>query len=160
MKNKKKNGVFSLPLLMYQAAALKKKEENTLNLGLKRKGLIQRIAGKKGLAGLAGVLGLLALLACELAGPAGLQACRFAGLLSFLFLCCLLPALSTSSRLPRELAFFSFLFFCFALVWFLFVSFQHYLPFSSCSFYVQIFICTLKHNIKFRLNKINIMHIK
>jgi hypothetical protein len=122
------------------------------------------------LAGLAaGLVGLLlALQACWLAGLAGAcWACWLAGLrallasfLFFSFAGCLLPALSTSSRLPRELAFFSFLFFCFALVWFLFVSFQHYLPFSSCSFYVQIFICTLKHNIKFRLNKINITHIK
>jgi hypothetical protein len=68
----KKKWSFSA-LLLYQAAALlRKKEENTLNLGLKKKGLIQRIAGKKGLAGLAGVLGLLGLLAC---GLAGLRAC-------------------------------------------------------------------------------------
>uniref|UniRef100_A0A2N9H0L4 Reverse transcriptase/retrotransposon-derived protein RNase H-like domain-containing protein n=1 Tax=Fagus sylvatica TaxID=28930 RepID=A0A2N9H0L4_FAGSY len=69
----------------------KEKRETTLNLGLKKKGLIQCIAGKKGLAELAGVLGLL--LACWAAGPAGLLALRacwpagLAGLLSFLFLC-------------------------------------------------------------------------
>jgi hypothetical protein len=130
------------------------------NLGLKKKGLIQCISGKKGLAGPAGVLGLLGLLACWPCWLAGLLACgpcwppffSFALLAAF----CQLFLLHQDSHVSLL----SFPFFSFALLWFLFVSFQHYLSFSSCSFYVQIFICTLKHNIKFRLNKINIMHIK
>ena len=66
--NKKKNGVFCC--LCSQRLLSVGKEENTLNLGLKKKGLIQCIAGKKGLAGLVGMLGLLGH-----AGPAGLLAC-------------------------------------------------------------------------------------
>ena len=123
-----------------------RKRRKTRFLGLKKKGLIQCIAGKKGLAG-----------ACWTCWGVGLAGC-----LLFCFPL-LLPFASSFYFIKTPTwACFLFLFFCFcfALVLFLFVSFQHYLPFSSCSFYAQIFICTLKHNIKFRLNKINITHIK
>jgi hypothetical protein len=84
------------------------------------------------------------------AGGRGEHAIRLLGLLLALWACCW----------PAGPLFLSFL--CFSLVSFCFFPALVLLPsfFSSCSFYVQIFICTLKHNIKFRLNKINIMHIK
>ena len=81
-------------------------------------------------AGLAGALGLLGRWACWLAGLQALFSFFF--FFFFSFAGCLLPAF--------------FLFFFSTIFLFLLV--------------VQIFICTLKHNIKFRLNKINIIHIK
>ena len=59
-------------------------------------------------------------------------------------------------------AFFSFFFFFFSFAGCLLPAFFLFL-FSTIFlflFVVQIFICTLKHNIKFRLNKINIIYIK
>jgi hypothetical protein len=55
MKNNQTNGVSAL--FFYQAAAVQKEKRKYAQLRLKKKGVIQCIAGKKGLAELAGVLG-------------------------------------------------------------------------------------------------------
>jgi hypothetical protein len=98
------------------------------------------------------------------AGGRGEHAIRLLGLLLACWACCwpcglaagLVGLLASGPCWPSF-----FIFLCFSLVSFCFFPTLVLLPsFSSCSFYVQIFICTLKHNIKFRLNKINIMHIK
>jgi hypothetical protein len=91
------------------------------------------------------------------AGGRGEHAIRLLGLLLALWAAAgLLGLLASGPCWPSFL-----IFLCFSLVSFCFFPTLVLLPsFSSCFFYVQIFICTLKHNIKFRLNKINIMHIK
>ena len=121
MKNKTRKRVFCW--LFFQRLLSKEKRETTLNLGLKKKGLIQCIAGKKGLAELAGVLGLLGLLAC---GPCWPPFFSFPLLAAFCQLFLLHP--------DSHVSLLSFPFFSFALLWFLFVSFQHYLSFLHVHF--------------------------
>ena len=77
---------------------------------------------------LAGLLGLLACWPCWLAGLLASGPCW-----PPFFYLPLLPFASSFYfiKTPMWACFLSFLFFCFALVWFLFVSFQHYLSFSS-----------------------------
>jgi hypothetical protein len=119
--------------------SLQEKEENTLLRAPWCAGLLASLPC--GLAGPAGLLALLASGPCWGAGHAGAL-----GLLAFW---------------PTGLLFLFFFFFfsfagCLLPAFFLFL-------FSTIFLFlliVQIFICTLKHNIKFRLNKINIMHIK
>jgi hypothetical protein len=85
--------------------------------------------------------GVLGLLACWPAGLAGCSFLSFPLLAALFFSFPLLAAFCQLFLLHQDshvsLLSFSFLFFCFALVWFLFVSFQHYLPFLLAHFMLK-----------------------